>query len=72
MTSQAGKQAVGIHVLPNVSRSKGNQTMKLGQLVKCNMGNILLEKLQSTFGGETVHRPFSKKINIKYISRSIT
>ena len=46
--------------------------MKFGQLVEYNMGNILLEKLQSTFGGETVHRPFSKKINIKYISRSIT
>ena len=72
MTSQVGKQAIAIHVLPSVSRSKANQTMKFGQLVEYNMGNILLEKLQSTFGGETVHRPFSKKINIKYISRSIT
>ena len=30
MMSQPGKQAIEMHVLPNISRSKGNQTMKLG------------------------------------------
>ena len=29
MTSQPGKQTIAIHILPNISRSKDNQTMKL-------------------------------------------
>ena len=32
MKSQPGKQTIAIHILPNVSRSKGNQTIKIGQL----------------------------------------
>ena len=32
MTSQTGKQIITIHILPNISRSKGNQTMKFRQL----------------------------------------
>ena len=31
MTSQTGKQINTIHVLPNISRGKGNQTMKCDQ-----------------------------------------
>ena len=34
MTSQLGEQLFAIHILPNVSRSKGNQTMKFGQLIE--------------------------------------
>ena len=30
MTSQNGKQILTIHVLPNISRSKANQTMTCG------------------------------------------
>ena len=30
MTSQPGQQTITIHILPNVSRSKGNQAMKFG------------------------------------------
>ena len=30
--------------MPSISRSKGNQTLKFGQLIECNMGNIFLEK----------------------------
>ena len=33
-----------IQILLNISRSKGNQTMKFGQLTECNMRNIFLEK----------------------------
>ena len=44
MTSQRGKQTIKIHILPNISRSKDNQTMKFDQLIKCNMRNIALEK----------------------------
>ena len=46
-----------IHILPNISRSKGNQAMKFGQLVKYNMRNIFLEKSYTKCGGETIARP---------------
>ena len=45
MMSQPSYQTIVIHILPNISRSKGNQTMKFGQLVECNMRNVFLEKL---------------------------
>ena len=31
MTSQPGKQTIAIHIMPNISRGKGNQTMKIGK-----------------------------------------
>ena len=34
MTSQPGQQTIATHILPNISRSKGNRTMKLGQLIE--------------------------------------
>ena len=43
MTSQPGKQTITIHMLHNISRSKGSQTMKFGQLIEFNMRNIFLE-----------------------------
>ena len=42
MTSQPGLQTIAIHLLP---QSKGNQTMKFGQLIEYNMINIFLRKL---------------------------
>ena len=36
MTSQPGLQTIAIHILSNISRSKGNQTMKFGQLIEYN------------------------------------
>ena len=32
MMSQPEKQTIPMHMSPNISRSKGNQAMKLGQL----------------------------------------
>ena len=62
LTSQPGKQTIGIHILPNISRSKGNQqTMNFGQLVEYNMRNIFLEKSYAKYSGETIRSPFSKK-----------
>ena len=61
MTSQPGKQTIGIHTLPNISKIKGNQTMKFGQLIEYDMRNIFLEKSYGKCGGETILRPFSKK-----------
>ena len=34
MTLQPRSQTILIHIPPNISRSKGNQTMKFGQLIK--------------------------------------
>ena len=61
MTSQPGKQTILIHMSPNISRSKGNQEMKFGQLIEYNMTNIFLEKSYKKCSGETIPRPFSKK-----------
>ena len=61
MTSQPRKQTIAIHILPNISRIKGNQTMKFGQLIEYDMRNTFLEKSYAKCGGETIPRPFSKK-----------
>ena len=61
MTSQPGKQTIAIPILTNILRSKGNQAMKFGQLVKYNTRNIFLEKSYIKCDGETIPRPFSKK-----------
>ena len=45
MMSQPGLQAIAIYILPNISQSKGNQTMKFGQLIEYNKRNIFLQKL---------------------------
>ena len=42
MTSQPGLQTVSIHMLSNISQSKGNHTMKFGQLIEYNKTNIFL------------------------------
>ena len=40
VTSQPGLQTIAVHILPNISQSKGSQTMKFG-----NKRNIFLQKL---------------------------
>ena len=48
MTSQPGNQTIAMHILPNISKSKDNQTMeKIFLYRKC--------------GRETIQRSFSKK-----------
>ena len=42
MTAQPGLQTIAIHILPNISRSKGNQTMKFVQLIEYDKRNIIL------------------------------
>ena len=59
MTSKPGQQKIAIHILPNISRNKGNQTKKFGQLIECNLRNIFIKKSYTKCGGETVPRPFS-------------
>ena len=44
MTSEPGQQTVTLHILLNISQIKGNQTMKFGQVIEYNKGNIFLKK----------------------------
>ena len=44
MTSQTGEKTITVHILPNISRTKDNQTMTFGQLTGCNERNIFLQK----------------------------
>ena len=67
MTSQTRQQIIIIHILSNISRSKGNQTIKFGQLIEYNMENIFLEKLYTKCGGELVPGPFIKNQNEAYL-----
>ena len=64
MTSQPGIQTIAIHILPNISRSKGNQTMKFGQLIEYILINIFLEKSCKNCAEGTIPKPFSKKSNL--------
>ena len=68
MKSQPRKQTIAIHILPNISKSKGNQTTKLSQLKEYNMRNIFLERSYTKCDGETSLRPFSKFFEEKYFS----
>ena len=43
MTSQPGQQTIIIHILPNISQSKGNQAMKFGQVIGDNKRNNFLQ-----------------------------
>ena len=42
--SQPGKSTIAIHLLPNISRSKGKQRMKFGQLIDYNTRNFFFGK----------------------------
>ena len=40
MMSQTGQQIITIHILSNIARSEGKQTVKFGQSIEYNMRNI--------------------------------
>ena len=42
MTPQPGKQTIAINILPNISRSKGSETTKFGQVIEYNERNVFL------------------------------
>ena len=44
-----------MHIFPNISRSKGNQAMKFGQLIEYGMRNIFIEKSYTKCVGEIEH-----------------
>ena len=42
--AQPGKEIIALHILTNISRGKGSQAMKFGQLIEYNTRNMFLEK----------------------------
>ena len=62
--SQPGSQTIAIHILPNISQGKDNQTMKFVQLIEYNKINIFLQKLCGKWGRETSSRPLFTFWNI--------
>ena len=57
MTSQPCEQTITIHILPNISQSKGNQTLKFGEVIEYNNRNIFLQKSYRKQGRETSFKP---------------
>ena len=53
--------------MPNISRSKGNQAMKFGQLIECNTKNIFLKIHAQNVMERLVPDPFLKRSNWAYI-----
>ena len=46
MTSPPGLKTIEIHILPNISQNKDNQTMKFGQLIEYKK-KIFLKKIHA-------------------------
>ena len=55
MTSKPGKQTITIHILSNISRCKGYQTITFSQLIQYNMRNIFFKKNHTQ---NVVEKPF--------------
>ena len=64
MTSHTGEQTITMHILPNISQSKENQTMKVVKLVEYNTRKVFLQKSCIELGSEISSRPilFFKKL----------
>ena len=43
MMSQSGQQTIKIHILPIVSRCKGNQAITFGQVMEDNKRNVFFK-----------------------------
>ena len=56
-----------MHILPNISRSKGNQTMKFGQLIEYNLRNILLKNHTQNGLEKLFPDPYLKYQNWAYL-----
>ena len=55
MKSQRGEK---IPILPSMSRSKGNQTIKFGQLIEYNIRNIYLKNYTQNVVEKVLPDPF--------------
>ena len=68
MTPQTEKQIITIHILANISISKGSQTMISAHLLECNMRNFFLEKSYTNLVRKLAPDPFIKKQSYKFIT----
>ena len=59
MTSQPGLQTIAIHILSNISQSKGNQAMKFGQLINITREIIFFKNYVENEAGILVPDLFS-------------
>ena len=57
--------------MPNISRNKGNLTMKFGQLIEYNMRNIFLKKILYKMWWRNYSQTLFSKFEIELISGSI-
>ena len=62
--SQPGQQLIEIKILLDISKSKGNQTIKFVQLIEYNMRNAFLGKSCTKCDEETSLRPFHLKSSL--------
>ena len=69
VTSQPGEETILIHILPNVSRNNGNQTMKFGQIIEYNKKKIFLKKSYTKYDGKTSPRSFSEKLKLSILDK---
>ena len=51
-------KTIAINIIPDISRRRGDQTMKFGQLIEYNTKNICFEKWCTKYSGKTSARPF--------------
>ena len=69
MTSQPGLQTIAVHILPNVSQSKGNQIMKFGQLIQYYKRNNFFKNYVEN---ETSRLVRSRLVQFQYISIALS
>ena len=67
MKSQLGLQTIAIHLLPNISKSKDKQTMKLDQLREYNKKIFFFKNYAKNEKGKLVQISFYflKKLNMR-------
>ena len=70
MMPQPGLQTIIIHILPNISRSKTNQTMKFSQLIEYNMGKFIFKNHTQNVV-ENYSQTLFQKIKFDHISGSL-
>ena len=70
ITSQPSKDTVAVHIWPNISRSKGNLTRIIYQLIKYNLRSIFLKNHSQNLVEKLFQDPFLKT-KIEHISGTI-
>ena len=54
MNLKSEKQTVAIHILSNISKRKGNQTTKFGQLIQYNVGVFFIKNHADREAGKAI------------------